>query len=114
MEGVRITHIGGPTPCSTSAAGVCSPIHVTRIAALSQRHSLPQPIGLDFGLEELDHHHKEGIVKIVVIGGTGLIGSKVRTKLRESGFEAVAAAHNTGVNTITGEGLAEARTRASH
>jgi uncharacterized protein YbjT (DUF2867 family) len=46
--------------------------------------------------------------KIIVIGGTGLIGSKVVTKLNEHGHEAVPAAPNTGVNTITGEGLAEA------
>ena len=52
-------------------------------------------------------------MKIVVIGGTGLIGSKVVAKLRESGFEAVAAAPNTGVNTITGDGLAGALTGAS-
>jgi hypothetical protein len=47
-------------------------------------------------------------MKIVVIGGTGLIGSKVVTKLGEHGDEAVAAAPNTGVNTLTGEGLADA------
>jgi uncharacterized protein YbjT (DUF2867 family) len=47
------------------------------------------------------------VMKIVVIGGTGLIGSKLVNKLREHGHEAVAAAPNTGVNTITGEGLAE-------
>ena len=52
-------------------------------------------------------------MKIIVIGGTGLIGSKVVTKLRESGFEAVAASPNSGVNTITGEGLAEVLTGAS-
>jgi len=46
-------------------------------------------------------------MKIVVVGGTGLIGSKVVTKLGEHGHEAVAAAPNTGVNTLTGEGLAE-------
>src|SRR5262249_21238553 len=46
-------------------------------------------------------------MKIVVIGGTGLIGSKLVDKLRECGHEAVAAAPNTGVNTVTGEGLAE-------
>jgi uncharacterized protein YbjT (DUF2867 family) len=50
---------------------------------------------------------KEMVMKIVVIGGTGLIGSKLVNKLREHGHEAVAAAPNTGVNTITGEGLAE-------
>ncbi len=52
-------------------------------------------------------------MKIVVIGGTGLIGSKVVKKLRESGFEAVAAAPELGVNTITGDGLADVLTGAS-
>ena len=52
-------------------------------------------------------------MKIVVIGGTGLIGSKLVNELREHGHEAVAAAPNTGVNTITGEGLAEALKGAS-
>ena len=47
-------------------------------------------------------------MKIVVIGGTGLIGSKVVGKLKQKGHEALAAAPNTGVNTITGEGLKEA------
>jgi len=44
-------------------------------------------------------------MKIVVIGGTGLIGSKVIEMLKQKGHEAIAAAPNTGVNTITGEGL---------
>src|ERR1043165_9839946 len=52
-------------------------------------------------------------MKIVVIGGTGLIGSKVVTKLTAKGHEAVAASPNSGVNTITGEGLAEVLTGAS-
>ena len=47
------------------------------------------------------------IVRVVVIGGTGLIGSKLVTKLTEHGQEAVPASPNTGVNTLTGEGLAE-------
>lgn len=47
-------------------------------------------------------------MKIIVIGGTGLIGSKVVQKLRAQGHEAVAASPDTGVNSITGEGLAEA------
>ena len=46
-------------------------------------------------------------MKFVIIGGTGLIGSKVVSKLRDQGNEAIAAAPNTGVNTLTGEGLAE-------
>src|SRR6266849_3038719 len=56
---------------------------------------------------------KEPIMKIVVIGGTGLIGSKLVNKLREHGHEAVAAAPNTGVNTLTSEGLAEVLKGAS-
>lgn len=47
-------------------------------------------------------------MKIVVIGGTGLIGSKLVEMLREAGDEPLAAALDTGVNTITGDGLAEA------
>jgi uncharacterized protein YbjT (DUF2867 family) len=47
-------------------------------------------------------------VKIVVIGGTGLIGSKTVAILRQRSHEVVAASPNTGVNTITGEGLTEA------
>ena len=51
--------------------------------------------------------------KVVVIGGTGLIGSKLVNKLRDHGHEAIAAAPNTGVNTLTGEGLADALKGAS-
>jgi len=52
-------------------------------------------------------------MKIVVIGGTGLIGSKLVNILHSRGHEAVAAAPNTGVNTITGEGLAQALSGAA-
>src|SRR2546430_8113673 len=47
-------------------------------------------------------------MKIVVIGGSGLIGSRLVTKLREQEHEAVAASPNSVVNSLTGEGLAEA------
>ena len=47
-------------------------------------------------------------MKIVVIGGSGLIGSKLVGKLRKDGHEALAASPDSGVDTITGEGLAEA------
>jgi uncharacterized protein YbjT (DUF2867 family) len=47
-------------------------------------------------------------MKIVVIGGTGLIGSKLVNKLRQLGHTVIAASPNTGINTITGEGLGEA------
>ena len=52
-------------------------------------------------------------MKIVAIGGSGLIGSKLVTKLREHGHEAIAASPNSGVNTLTGEGLAEVLKGAS-
>src|SRR5258705_8345695 len=52
-------------------------------------------------------------MKIVVIGGSGLIGSKLVTKLREHGHEAVAASPDSGVNALTGEGLAEVLQGAS-
>jgi uncharacterized protein YbjT (DUF2867 family) len=47
-------------------------------------------------------------MKIVVIGGTGLVGSKLVAKLRDHGHEAMAASPDSGVNTLTGEGLAAA------
>ena len=52
-------------------------------------------------------------MKLVIIGGTGLIGSKLVSRLREHGYEAVAASPDTGVNTLTGEGLAETLRGAS-
>src|SRR4051812_3642302 len=52
-------------------------------------------------------------MKIVVIGGTGLIGSRLVLKLREHGHEAVAASPSSGVNTLTGEGLADVLKGAS-
>jgi len=52
-------------------------------------------------------------MKIVVIGGSGLIGSKLVNKLREHGHEVIAASPSSGVNTLTGEGLAEALKGAS-
>jgi uncharacterized protein YbjT (DUF2867 family) len=52
-------------------------------------------------------------MKLVVIGGSGLIGSKLVTTLREHGHEAVAASPHTGVNTLNGEGLADVLQKAS-
>src|SRR3984893_4066484 len=52
-------------------------------------------------------------MKIVVIGGSGLIGSKVVQKLGAQGHQAVAASPDSGVNTITGQGLAEVLRGAS-
>jgi uncharacterized protein YbjT (DUF2867 family) len=47
-------------------------------------------------------------MKIIVIGGTGLIGSKLVTRLRAAGHDAIAASPNSGVNSVTGEGVAAA------
>ena len=52
------------------------------------------------------------MTKIVVIGGTGLIGSKLVSQLTEQGNDAIAASPNSGVDTLTGEGLAEVLTDA--
>src|SRR5258708_14051647 len=56
----------------------------------------------------LNTKSKEAIMKIVVIGGSGLIGSRLVSKLSAQGHEAIAASPKSGVNSITGEGLAEA------
>jgi uncharacterized protein YbjT (DUF2867 family) len=52
-------------------------------------------------------------MKVVIIGGTGLIGSKLVASLREQGHEAVPASPDSGVNTLTGEGLADVLTGAA-
>ena len=52
-------------------------------------------------------------MKVVIIGGTGLIGRKLAAKLESGGYEVVAAAPSTGVDSLTGEGLEEALTRAN-
>jgi uncharacterized protein YbjT (DUF2867 family) len=69
--------------------------------------SLVNYIGKSINTNNLKHT-QTSFMKIVVIGGTGLIGTKVVSKLRQLGHEVVAATPSTGVNTITGEGLAEA------
>lgn len=48
------------------------------------------------------------VMKIVIIGGSGLIGTKLVNRLRQNGHDIVAASPDSGVNTVTGEGLAEA------
>jgi uncharacterized protein YbjT (DUF2867 family) len=57
-------------------------------------------------LEEQTHMNKN--MKIVVIGGSGLIGTKLVNNLRQGGYEVMAASPKSGVNTLTGEGLAKA------
>src|SRR5262245_25950405 len=59
-------------------------------------------------LQQIQPIMRGEVMKIVVIGGTGLIGSKVVGKLKQKGHEAIGAGPNTGVNTIPGEGRKEA------
>src|SRR5258708_28798235 len=61
----------------------------------------------------LNTKSKEAIMKIVVIGGSGLIGSRLVSKLSAQGHEAIAASPQSGVNSVTGEGLAAALKGAS-
>src|SRR5215468_11117396 len=77
---------------------------------LRASRSLPAHVDMDGFSYWREHRAEEWEheMKIVVIGGSGLIGSKLVNKLRQHGHEAVAAAPDTGVNTLTGEGLAEA------
>jgi uncharacterized protein YbjT (DUF2867 family) len=53
-------------------------------------------------------------MKIVVVGGSGLIGKKLVNKLRQLGHEVVAASPSSGVNTVTGEGLAQGLADSLH
>jgi uncharacterized protein YbjT (DUF2867 family) len=88
----------------------------TEIQASLKGNSSP-PQGLPCGAQALSvqtdgngcsREKRRQAMKIVVIGGTGLIGSKLVKNLRERGHDVLAAAPNTGVNTITREGLAGA------
>src|SRR5262245_3801778 len=82
-----------------SATG--SPPNATSRITIGRRQREPSPTERDI------------IMKHVIIGGTGLIGSKLITKLREHGHEAVPASPDTGVNTLTGDGLADVLQGAS-
>src|SRR5499426_2856366 len=65
------------------------------------------------GVFDSSANSKGTAMKIVVIGGSGLIGSKLVANLRARGHEALAASPDSGVNTLTGEGLAAALEGAS-
>ncbi len=80
---------------------------------LSQLDEVPGLRGVRVVGPAVIARRKGFVMKIVVIGGTGLIGSKLVAKLGEHGHETVAASPSTGVNTLTGEGLTEALAGAS-
>src|SRR4051812_33541855 len=73
---------------------------------LEQTSSTSGPMALA-PLSPVRSHPERRDMKIVVIGGSGLVGSKLVTRLGERGHEAVAASPDSGVDTLTGEGLAE-------
>jgi hypothetical protein len=78
----------------------------TDIQGFDRRPSTPRWI------QPVNRNPERLTMKAVVIGGTGLIGSKVVAKLTELGHEAIPASPQTGVDTLTGTGLAEAVTGA--
>jgi uncharacterized protein YbjT (DUF2867 family) len=97
------------------------PLGPIGIGPIADVYSTSDPLALDplspvdSGARPIDAHASNSKhtserhdMKIVVIGGSGLIGSKLVTKLDEHGQEAVAASPDSGVNTLTGDGLAEA------
>jgi uncharacterized protein YbjT (DUF2867 family) len=82
------------------------PLGPMGISAIEDTHSTSHLLALD-SLSPLFTNERQAM-KIVVIGGSGLIGSKLVTRLDEDGHDAVAASPDSGVNTLTGTGLADA------
>jgi uncharacterized protein YbjT (DUF2867 family) len=88
-------------------------LHGERTADPDRRQRFVQEAQAASSLNHPNIRKERTIMKIVVIGGTGLIGSKLVKKLRERGQEVVAASPASGVNSLTGEGLADALKGAS-
>src|SRR5437762_4099239 len=108
--------LASPATKSLTQVGTSEIIIVTSVASLRRCPTSPELVPHFSGIRKLriaSVKHERTLMKIVVIGGTGLIGSKLVKKLREHGQEVVAASPNTGVNSITGEGLANALKGAS-
>jgi uncharacterized protein YbjT (DUF2867 family) len=82
------------------------PLGPMGISSIEDTYSTSHLLALD-SLSPLFTSERQAM-KIVVIGGSGLIGSKLVTGLDEDGHEVVAASPDSGVNTLTGDGLAEA------
>src|SRR4051794_2962036 len=90
----------------------CAPRHHSHAPGADQRRaaSVPSELAGTTRPRTRDGRYR---MKIVIIGGTGLIGSKLVTRLRRQGHQAVPASPDTGVNTLTGEGLARVLTGAA-
>jgi uncharacterized protein YbjT (DUF2867 family) len=83
-----------------------NPLALDPLSPIEHTYWATGPLALD-PLSPI-HTSERHDMKVVVIGGSGLIGSKLVTRLDEHGHEAVAASPDSGVNTLTGDGLAEA------
>ena len=84
-----------------------NPLSLDPLGPIEHTYSTRGPMALD-PLSPVRHITERHEMKIVVIGGSGLVGSKVVTRLGEHGHEAVAASPDSGVDALTGDGLAEA------
>jgi 5,10-methylene-tetrahydrofolate dehydrogenase/methenyl tetrahydrofolate cyclohydrolase len=88
-----------------------NPLALDPLSPIGDTYRATGPLALDPLSPE--HTRERHDMKIVVIGGSGLIGSKLVTTLDEHGHEVVAASPDSGVDTLTGQGLAEALEDAS-
>jgi uncharacterized protein YbjT (DUF2867 family) len=78
------------------------------VIGIQQLHGKPQQAHAPFVMKNEASEIKNKNMKIIVIGGTGLIGAKVVNNLQQQGHKVVAASPSRGVNSVTGEGLAAA------
>src|SRR5690606_22479630 len=69
-------------------------------------------LSIGYGCSSVVNRVRRSDMRITVIGGTGLVGTRLVGVLRSAGHEVVVAARSTGVNSYTGEGLADALARA--
>src|SRR5881396_961745 len=78
------------------------------VISIQRLHGKAERDNDDLVMKNQTSQTKSQTMKIVVIGGTGLIGTKLVNNLRQQGHEVVAASPSLGINSVTGEGLAAA------
>src|SRR5438874_11058159 len=78
------------------------------IISIQRLHGKPDRDNDDLVMKNQTSETKSKTMKIVVIGGTGLVGAKLVNNLRQQGHEVIAASPSRGINSVTGEGLAAA------